>query len=189
VRAAVVYESMYTNTHQIAEQIADGLRSEMDASILPAPDDDRPIDGVDLLVVGGPTHAHGMSRRATRRAALDQAGVQAAGVTVDPDAAGPGVRDWLSSLAMVDVSGAAFDTRVQARPWLTGRASKAIAKRLHETGCSLIAPPESFLVTKDNQLVVGELERARAWGADLARTLATRPPIAPYVSTGISRGE
>jgi hypothetical protein len=37
----------------------------------------------------------------------------------------------------------------------------------------MIAPPESFLVTKANQLTPGEAGRATEWGRQLARAMAT----------------
>ena len=64
---------------------------------------------------------------------------------------------------------AAFDTRIGGPVWLTGRASKGIARGLRSRGCQLIADPQSFLVTKANQLISGEVDRARRWGASLAR--------------------
>jgi hypothetical protein len=50
----------------------------------------------------------------------------------------------------------------------TGRASKGIAKLLVRHGLSLIAPAESFLVGKDNELLPGEEYRAQQWGKRLA---------------------
>ena len=38
-------------------------------------------------------------------------------------------------------------------------------------GCPLLAPPESFLVSKENVLLPGEEERAEVWGSHLARTM------------------
>jgi hypothetical protein len=63
---------------------------------------------------------------------------------------------------------AAFDTRVNAPSFFTGRASRGIARLLKGDGATLIAPPTSFLVTKDDELVEGELDRARAFGKMLA---------------------
>jgi hypothetical protein len=51
---------------------------------------------------------------------------------------------------------------------LTGRASKKIANLLRKTHVTLVSPPQSFLVTKQNQLLPGELGRARVWAAELA---------------------
>jgi hypothetical protein len=39
-----------------------------------------------------------------------------------------------------------------------------------------VVPPESFLVSRHNRLVAGELDRARAWGAYLA-ALVERPKV------------
>ena len=51
---------------------------------------------------------------------------------------------------------------------LTGRASKGIAKLLEQRGLTLIAAPESFLVSKDNALQPGKEDRAQGWGEKLA---------------------
>jgi hypothetical protein len=50
---------------------------------------------------------------------------------------------------------------------ITGRASKGIARYLRHEGTRLVTEPESFLVTKDDEPVDGELDRARHWGARL----------------------
>ena len=42
---------------------------------------------------------------------------------------------------------------------------------------ALIAPAESFLVTKDNRLRPGEQDRAGQWGGDLAAILAAARPV------------
>jgi hypothetical protein len=183
MRAAVVYESMYSNTHRIAQQIANGLGGSVDAVVLPAPEGDEVLNGVELLVVGGPTHVHGLSRASTRRAAAEAAEKPDSGLEMDLSANGPGVRDWLSSLDTVELYAAAFDTRMTGPEWVTGRASKKIAKRMHFTGCTLVAEPESFLVTKQNELEPGELERARRWGEQLAAAVTAMPPVPPYQVT------
>jgi hypothetical protein len=67
----------------------------------------------------------------------------------------------------------AFDTRIDAPVAFTGAASKGIAKRLTGQGFHLAVDRESFLVTKQNQLVDGELARATAWGTTLATALVT----------------
>ena len=48
------------------------------------------LAGADLVVVGGPTHAHGMSRASTRKAAVQAADKPVSPLTVEPDALGPG---------------------------------------------------------------------------------------------------
>ncbi len=176
-KAVVVYESMYGNTHQIADAIADGLRSTVDdVSVAPVHEADATlVDGADLLVVGGPTHVHGMSRESTRTAAVTAAEKPESGLSVDADAAGPGVRGWLASLPALELPAAAFDTRMDGPAILTGRASKGIAKELRHHGASLVAEPESVLVTKDTHLEPDEADRARRWGTELAALVGTAP--------------
>ena len=75
MRALVIYESMYGNTHQIAEAIGEGLDLSDGVKVLPLADVTQSmLEQADLIVVGGPTHAHGMSRESTRKAAVDAAG-------------------------------------------------------------------------------------------------------------------
>jgi hypothetical protein len=165
MRAVVVYESMYGNTHLVADAIADGLGDRADVTVVPVGAASAAlVDGVDLLVVGGPTHAHGMSRESTRNAAVEAAEKPGAELTVEPDAEGPGLRDWFESLGRIGARAAAFDTRFDMPPLVTGRASKGIARQLRDHGCEVIAS-ESFFVEKGNRLLPDEEARARAWGA------------------------
>jgi hypothetical protein len=169
MRAVVVYESMYGNTRIVAEAIGEGLRPEHDVVVVPAGRADPAIlEDAQLLVVGGPTHVHGMTRRRSREAAAEAARKPESGVVLEDGATGPGVREWLSSLGHLNVLAAAFDTRMHGPAALTGRASKAIDRELGKHGVSPLAEPESFIVTKDNHLEPGEAERARRWGEQLA---------------------
>jgi hypothetical protein len=165
MKAVVVYESMYGNTHQVADAIGRGLATRGEVVVLPVAEAAPAlVADADLLVVGGPTHAHGMSRPSTRKAAVEQA----KGNPIDP-ASGAGVREWLETVPPIAAASAAFDTRAGAAPaFLTGRASKGIAKQLHQHGFGQVAEPESFLIDKDNHLEPGEDERAQQWGAQLA---------------------
>jgi flavodoxin len=169
MRALIVYESMYGNTHAIADGIAEGLRDVAEVQVASVHEATAGlVAAVDLLVVGGPTHVHGLSRPSTRDAALKDAELPA-----DPDAEGPGVREWLDGLPDVaGVAAAAFDTRIDGPAILTGRASRGIHKRLRGRGFDTVAEPESFLVDRKGHLHDGERERARAWGASLAGRLA-----------------
>jgi hypothetical protein len=117
-------------------------------------------DGVDLVVVGGPTHALGMSRPDTRRDAARQAGHSPEPKT--------GVREWLEAGPTGIRHAAAFDTRID-KPWVPGSAARGIAKRLRKLGATLVAKPESFrVVATSGPLAAGELDRARRWGGQLA---------------------
>ena len=167
MRALVVYESMYGNTHRIADAIGRGLARQGDVLVVPvAGASPGVVRGADVLVVGGPTHVHGMSRASTRQAAVEQKKDDA--LVIDPAASGPGLREWLAELDGARLPSATFDTRVAGPPALTGRASKDIAKELRRQGFALVTEPESFLVDKMSRLKPGEEERAEAWGAALA---------------------
>jgi hypothetical protein len=173
VKSLVIYESMYGNTHLIAKAIAAGLWESGETVLMPLYQVvDGSLRGVDLLVVGGPTHAHGLSRASTRKAAAEAAHDPEKHLTLENQGAGRGLRDWLEDLRDVPAKGAAFDTRVDMSPVLTGRAAKGIARRLRHHGCDQITPPESFLVDKSNHLLAGEEDRARRWGEGLAQRLA-----------------
>lgn len=168
MRVLVVYESMYGNTRVVASNVADGLRATDEVTLVPVADATADlVAGADLLVVGAPTHMHGMSTASSRQSARKAAAKAESGLTLDPDAGGPALRDWLSRLAGEDALAAAFDTRMAGAPILTGRASRGLSKLLRRHGYRLIAPPESFLVTRLNTLVDGESSRARGWGAAL----------------------
>lgn len=169
MRVVIVYESMYGNTHLIASAIGTGFKPAADVTVVPVSEaDPELLRDADLLVVGGPTHAHGMSRSATRKGAAEAAGQPDSTLTLDPDALGPGLRDWFGTLGHHQAMAAAFDTRLTGPPALTGRASKGIARELRHHGFGMAADPESFLVTKESHLAADEEARARAWGERLA---------------------
>ncbi len=169
MRAIVVYESMYGNTHRVAEAVGEGLRQVAETDVVSVHDvPPSLLADADLVVVGGPTHTHGMSHDNTRKAAVEAVAKPDNDLTLDPDAAGDGIREWIASLGSVGGRAAAFDTRVDMSALLSGRASKGIAKQLGHHGFDLIAEPESFLVTKDTHLEPDEVARARAWGERLA---------------------
>ena len=119
----------------------------------------RVIAGADLMVVGGQTHVHGMRRASTRKAAVQAADKPGSGLKAEPDAQGPGLREWFSSLGRVPVKAAALDTRYDGPVAFTGQASKRVTRLLRAHGFSAAIRPESFLVTKQNQLVAGESAR------------------------------
>jgi flavodoxin len=66
VNALVVYESIYGNTRAVAEAIAEGLGGAVVRSVHEA-DASGPVE---LLVVGGPTHMHGMTTSFSRLLAV-----------------------------------------------------------------------------------------------------------------------
>ena len=170
MRAVVVYESMYGNTHLVAQGIADGLQSVdgVDATVVAVSHaTEAELGRADVVVVGGPTHVHGLSRPSTRKAAAEEARKPDRDLELEPDAEGEGLREWFDSAAGLPERAAAFDTRMEGPAAITGRASKGIAKRLRHHGCELLDEPRSFLVTKGNHLEDHEVEEARSWGRRL----------------------
>lgn len=165
LRALVVYESMFGNTQQIAEAIAEGLRDVAGVELVavgaaPSP---LPTD-VDLVVVGGPTHAFGMTRPATRADASTQGPV-----VMSPDR---GIREWLNELPGSRGSVATFDTRVGKVRRLPGSAAHGAARALRHRGFGLLTKPESFFVEDvQGPLQEGEVGRARRWGQRLGHEL------------------
>jgi len=126
MRALVVYESMFGNTHLIADNIADGLCSDFEVTLAPAAEATWDlVADADLLVAGAPTHMHGLSSRSTRRMAVQAAAKDDSGLQMDADADRPGMRDWLRDLGHRDVLAAAFDTRLNGVPAFTGAALEA----------------------------------------------------------------
>lgn len=181
MRAVVVYESMYGNTRRVAGAIGSGLAEGFDVAVVPVARADRAlIRDADLVVVGGPTHAHGMTRPSTRQAAAKAADEEGSPAP-EPDALETGLREWLKSLgkSKVHAKAAAFDTRMDGPAALTGRASKGVSRALRHHGYDLVAEPESFMVGRDNHLHADEADRARAWGAGLAASLAPARAAAP----------
>ena len=89
-------------------------------------------------------------------------------LVLDPDAQGPGVRDWLGSLGHGHTKCAAFDTRFKGPAVLRGSASRPISGKLRRHGFEMVAKSESFFVTLQNHLEPGEEERAQEWGKRLA---------------------
>lgn len=164
MNALVIHESVYGNTRAVAEAIAEGLGG---APVLRPDELSADATHVDVLVVGGPTHAHGMATARSRRDAA-----RAAHLNDQAAAGGPALRDWLAELPRADhAQAAAFDTRLNKPEWLTGAACHGIAKRLRRHGYRVL-DSASFLVTAgDGPLVDGELERARRWGEGLAAAL------------------
>jgi hypothetical protein len=169
MKALVVYESMYGNTRAVAEAVAAGLRETCETEVKSVTEVTRAdVDQAGLLVAGTPTHVHGLPRSRTRKAAAEAAEASEGALTLEPDATGPGLREWLADLDTgVGRRAAAFDTRLSAPPLFTGRASLVIARRLRRAGFEPAAEPISFLVDKGNRLLDGELARAEEWGRTL----------------------
>jgi hypothetical protein len=170
--------SMFGNTHAVADAIGkglgQGLESVDDVVVVPVAEAGRErLGDADLLVVGAPTHFHGMSRTRTRKWAGATAQNTKNDLVLDRDAQGPGVSDWLTSLGRGHATVAAFDTRFKGPAVLRGKASRLISRRLRRRGFEEVAAPESFFVTLQNRLEPGEEARAQEWGKRLAASVAS----------------
>jgi hypothetical protein len=167
---------MFGNTAVIAEAVAHGLALEgMDVS---SPDvAEAPalaaVD-VDLLVVGGPTHAFSLSRESTREDAVRQG--------ASPEHVKVGLREWLQATQPAEVRhprlAVAFDTRVRRVRYLPKTAGTRGAHVLQRLGFTLLERPMGFLVEDTpGPLLAGETERAVAWGRQLAKECRDRSGV------------
>lgn len=155
--ALIVVESIFGNTRQVADRVAAELSKTMDVAVYDvanAPDAVSP--DVDLLVLGGPTHAFGMTRPRTR----DEAGKR-------PEADVPprGLREWLDGLDSLPegIRVAVFDTRVD-HPRMPGSAAHSAARKLRRLRAHLTVRPMTFWVRDvDGPLAEGEGARAQRW--------------------------
>jgi flavodoxin len=155
VNTLVFYESQFGNTKEIAHDICKELAFHGPARVMAIGDyTPRDLDGVDLVVVGGPTEAHTMTMH---------------------------MRQFVAKLDSkpVGIPAAAFDTRIKGPAFLWGSAAREIATRLRFAGFKLVAPPESFLVsmTKEPRLNEGEEQRAKTWAAELGKLVAGGQPV------------
>jgi len=156
MQAVVIYDSKFGNTERIAQAIARGVGTRSTVGVLTASDAVADADVLgqppDLVLVGGPTHNHG------------------------PSAA---LRAFLTTLPQVlrGIPAASFDTRYRGPVFLMGSAAAGAAKVLATAGAEIVAPPESFFMTRggslDRQVLEqGEVDRAEQWGRTVATALA-----------------
>jgi flavodoxin len=168
MRALVVYESMFGNTMKVAEAIASGLASRLTAELAEVGKAPTTLpEDVGLLVLGGPTHAFGMTRASTR----DDAKKQAEDSVVST---GIGMREWLDTLtpATRELAAATFDTRIK-KAFVPGSAAKGAEKHLRHLGFTIVMKAESFWVGgTTGPLNEGELARARSWGERVAASIS-----------------
>jgi hypothetical protein len=164
-KALIVVESMFGNTMRVAEAVAEGLSEHLEPEVVLVSEASQPRTDLHLLVVGGPTHAFGMTRQQTRSDAVKQ-GAPPAGTE------GGGIREWIASLphGRGEVAVATFDTKIAKARRIPGSAAHGAARALRRRGYRLVSGGESFYVDDvKGPLLDGELDRARRWGAQLGR--------------------
>lgn len=146
----ILYDSKFGNTARLATAMADAVGTEHKVSsraITGAPTDAVRFD---LVLVGGPTHAHGASQP---------------------------LKDALRQLPQGSLKGvhaAVFDTRFRMPKALTGSAAGAAAKLLRRAGAEIVDPVGSFFVTRGSppELDPGEDVRAATWAHDVVAWVA-----------------
>ena len=163
MKTLVVYESFWGNTEQVAMAITQGLSAHGEVEMVEVSQAPTEItEPLDLIVIGGPTHAFSMTRASTREDAFKQ-GASRGSKTV-------GVREWLEHLHRGRHSElvATFDTKVGKVRHLPGSAARGAANVAHKLGYKTAAKPMSFYVQGvSGPLLAGELGRAQAWGERL----------------------
>jgi hypothetical protein len=159
---------MYGNTHRVAEAVAAGLSDRYDVELVAAHEAPTDMRGIDLLVVGGPTHVHGMASGRSRQAAMTAGEQHHAQVEAGATSA-RGLRDWLRDLEDAsEVRAAAFDTRIDKPAWLTGSAARRITRRLRARRFEVVGVASFLVADSEGPLADGELARAHAWAAALS---------------------
>lgn len=164
MNALVVYESHWGNTAAVARAIAAGIGPETRVLTTDEASTEALTD-VDLLVAGAPVIAF---RLGTDRM-LESLANQSAKAPSPADVSHPSMRSWLGRLPHGRGRSAAFETRIW---WSPRGATSDIERGLERAGYQPVAKAHRFVVKGSyGPLRDGELERAREWGADLAKTM------------------
>ena len=141
----IAYDSVFGNTQAIAQAIAEVMQQKGVVRLTRVDQlSAAELTGIALMIVGCPTHRHGVPE-ATRD-----------------------MLDDMSKGALRGVVVAAFDTRYRKPRWLTGSAAQKVARKLRKFGGRQVVPPESFFVEgREGPLAGGEVERAKRWAESL----------------------
>jgi hypothetical protein len=90
-----------------------------------------------------------------------------------PDLRNPSLRSWLEAVPAGHGFMAAFETRLH---WSPGGSTGTIERILGRAGYRRVTRSARFFVTGTyGPLKDGELERARAWGREIAERVRTAP--------------
>jgi flavorubredoxin len=155
MNALVLYESKFGNTEHVAEAVALVLQESMPTRLATVGDVEsctEALRGIGLLVVGGPTHRHGISML------LHEALAE------------------LDEHALEGVKAAVFDTRLHGPRIVTGSAAVRLGRLLRHHGAWVVVPPASFLVAASEGPLDGcELDHAREWAREVLIAVGIRP--------------
>jgi hypothetical protein len=164
MKVIVTYESLWGNTAAIARAIAEGIGPEAKA-LSTAEATKEILAGADLIVAGSPLFAFQLPTDKIRETIRSKA----ASFPKPPDLSHPPLRSWLETVPAGKGRSAAFETRIW---WSPGGATGAVLKALKRAGYEPLARGKRFRVAgMYGPLKAGEVERARKWGAQLAREL------------------
>jgi flavodoxin len=158
MRALVVYDSFFGNTEQVAQAIAQALRSpEPIRAIRVGEVRPEQMTGLKLLIVGSPTRGFRPSESVTNFLnAIPAQGLQ-----------GVKVAAFDTRLSLSDIKSSPLRLLVKTG----GYAAKTIAGRLKKKGGEMVIPSEGFLVIGEKgPLKEGELERAADWARQIGET-------------------
>ncbi len=167
MKILVVYESYWGNTAAVARAIAEGLGPEARA-MSTAEAKGEALAAFDLIVAGSPIIGFQLPTEKSRNDMAAKPGKAPA----PPDLSHPSMRSWLEALPQASgrARAAAFETGFKLSP---GGSAAKILKLLEGKGYRPIAKKQRFLVkTSYGPVREGELDRAKAWGAELAKAIA-----------------
>jgi hypothetical protein len=163
VKAVVVYESLWGNTAAVARAIAEGIGGGTMA-LSTGEAVGSAIANADLIVAGAPLLGFNLPTEDMRKSIASNPS------TPPADLGHPSLRAWLEQLPAGSGRCAAFETRIW---WSPGSAAKKASAALRAKGYSAAGKDEKFIVTgRYGPLKDGETERARQWGASLAKVVA-----------------
>jgi len=164
MKAVVVYESLWGNTAAVARAVAEGIGGDTRALHTDEAKGEA-IAGADLIVAGAPLLGFALPTEQMREGTRNRPGKMPS----PPDLAHASMRSWLDALAPGAGRAAAFETRIW---WSPGSAAKTISEKLQALGYSPVGEPHRFMVRGAyGPLREGELDKARAWGAELAKAI------------------
>jgi flavorubredoxin len=164
MKAIVVYESHWGNTAAAAKAVAEGIGSGAKA-LSTAQATAAAIAGADLIVAGAPVFGFSLPNETQ----LERIGANTIRTGKSPDVSHPAMRSWLKQLQPAQGRFAAFETRLW---WSPRGATGDIENGLARAGYARLAKAQRFIVEgAEGPLRAGELEKAKAWGAELAQAM------------------
>ena len=156
MKTLIVYFSKFGNTRRVAQAIAETMKQAREVRVvsieqLAAAD----FEGVDLVVMGSPTHAFSVPQEMRSALATLPAGI------------------------LAGKSVAAFDTTVRPWPLRLFRASSKLLRQLSQLGGKPVARPQTFFVrtgstqgTGDRDLLLeDQIDRAQEWAGQILNSL------------------